>query len=326
MDPQQVPPGVYETQARLPAPPQTFIERLGISPVYFAILALVVVFLLYQGVGGIITFLLFGLKPTPGNVNGMRIMTGVSQLLFLLVPTLLMARMATFSSRDFFRLHRPSAGALLLPLIGIFSLQQVLQIYLIFQEKIPVPQEIASDLEVFRTAIEEAYAVLVTARNVPELALVIASIALVPAFAEEFLFRGLVQRSLETGLSPRRGVILTGIIFGAYHLNPFGLIPLVVLGIYLGFLAQRSDSIWTSVTAHFYNNCAAVVAVYLHEDPDSIITGNPHTMSTGFLLLTFWFFGVIFLVSTYYFVYLTRRPEPVVPLQPPPPPSPRELL
>src|SRR5512142_1905261 len=124
MAPQQLPPGIYETRDRLPAGPQTFNERLGVSPVLFAMLALVVVFLLYQGVGALITFLLFGLKPTAQNVNGMRIMTGVSQVLFLLVPTLVMARMATFSSRDYFRLHRPSAGALLLPLVGIFSLQQ----------------------------------------------------------------------------------------------------------------------------------------------------------------------------------------------------------
>ena len=63
------------------------------------------------------------------------------------------------------------------------------------------------------------------------------------------------------------------------------------------------------MTAHFYNNAVACAAVYLHQDDDAILTGNPHTMSVTELLLTFWFFGVIFLLSTYYLVHMTKRPS-----------------
>ena len=138
------------------------------------------------------------------------------------------------------------------------------------------------------------------------LLLVILVIALIPAIVEEVLFRGLVQRSFEIGLGRLRGVLLTGIIFGAYHLNPFSLIPLIALGVYLGFLAMRANSLWVSIAAHFYNNAAACIAIFLQQDDDAIVTGNPNQMSLAMLLGTFWFFGVIFLLSTYYFVHITK--------------------
>ena len=119
---------------------------------------------------------------------------------------------------------------------------------------------------------------------------------------------GLVQRCFEKGMGSVRGVVLTGVIFAAYHMNPFSFIPLAVLGIYLGFLAMRADSIWASAAAHFYNNAFACVATYLRIDEDSLVVGNPDTISLGVLLATFWFFGVVFLVTTMYFVRVTEPP------------------
>src|SRR5260221_5215553 len=192
-------------------------------------------------------------------------------------------------------------------IVVIFSLKQMLQISLVFQEKIPIPPGLQSLVREYKQLIEEAYGVLVSSHSVSELTFVIAVIALVPAISEEVLFRGLVQRSFEKGLSPAKGVVLTGIIFGLYHLNPFALVPLVALGMYLGFLAMRANSLWVSVVAHFFNNAGACVAVYLHQDEDAIITGDPKDMSTLMLLGTFSFFSMLFLVSMYYFMRYTRE-------------------
>ncbi len=305
MEEQQAPLSV-EVQEQLPPPQGTFLEKHGVSPILFGILVLVFVFFSYQIIGGVIAYMLFGTKPTADNVMGFRIVTGFSQFIFLLIPTLLLTRLATFSPLDYLRIRKPDVRALLLPLVGIFSLQQMLQIYLVFQEKLPVPQELQSIFQEYKQLIEEAYSVLVGSHSIPEFLLVIVVIAIIPAIAEEVLFRGLVQRSFEKGLGSYKGLLLTGFIFGAYHLNPFSLIPLIVLGVYLGFLAMRANSLWVSIAAHFYNNASACIAIFLQQDDDAIITGNPNEMSIGMLLGTFWLFGVIFLLSTYYFVHITK--------------------
>ena len=302
---------------QLEPPRQTFIERHGISPVLFVGITLVFLFFLYQGIPTVVTLIVYGINigpdtkiVTPDNVEMWRAMTGLSQILLLLLPTLWLARLVTFTTPSFLRLRVPRLRLFLLPFIGILSLQQMLQIYLIVQEKIPLPEALEQFNNQLKAAYEELARLLISSGSVPELLWVILVIALIPAFAEEFLFRGLVQRSLEKGSTPWRAVIATGIIFGAYHVNPTSFVPLAALGIYLGFLAMRADSLWVSVAAHFYNNAVACVAVFLHQDEDAILTGVPEQMGTTELLLSFWLFGVIFLLATYYFIHATKEPDP----------------
>jgi len=293
-------------QDSLPQARLTFIERYGVSPVLFGFFVLIAVFLLYQIVGGGITILFFGIKPTAENVDGFRVATGLGQLLLLLVPTILLVRLASFQPDQFMRVRLPSVEMLLPTIVGIFSLQQVLQIYLVIQEKIPLPESLRTSLERIKELIEEVYKVLVASYSIPELLFVILVVALIPAVAEELLFRGLVQRSFEQGLSPVKGLLLTSVIFGAYHLNPISFIPLAALGLYLGYLTLRSQSVWVSVFAHFCNNAFACVAIYLNMNDDYVVTGNPEEMSVGLLLGTFAVFGFIFFLSTYYFNYVTK--------------------
>ena len=301
---QEVSPVVQELT---PPFPRTFLERHGISPILFAFLSLIIVFLLYQIIGGLLTILFFGLKPTPNNVIGFRFGTGLAQILFLLVPTLLLVRFASFRPKEYLRIRSTDVKMLIIPFVGIFSLQQILQIYLVFQEKIPLPESIEKINQQFKQLFEEAYKLLAGSHSLQELLIVIVIVALIPAVCEELLFRGLVMRSFEEGLGSGRGVMLSGVIFGAYHLNPFTFIPLAILGVYLGFIAYRANSVWVSAAAHFYNNAFACIALYLQWDDDAVVTGNPNDMSLPMLLATLWFFGVIFLVSTYYFIHLTKQ-------------------
>jgi len=290
-------------------PPLPFIERFGISPIVFAFFALLIVFVLYQIVGGLISLVLFGFKPTGENIFGYRISTGLGQIVFIFIPTLFFVRLATFNIKEYLRLKSSKFLTFIIPLFGIFSLQQMLQVYLTFQERFPLPENIKSTLEQFKQLIEEIYKLLVTSTSISELFIVIITIALIPAVAEEFLFRGLIQRTFEKKLTPMRSAIVTGIIFGAYHLNPFSFVPLALIGIYLGFLTMRTGSIWVSVTTHFFNNFLACIALYLNFKDDYVVLGNASEMSSAALLFTFWLFGVIFLISMLYFIKITKASE-----------------
>ncbi|MHA2211231.1 MAG: CPBP family intramembrane glutamic endopeptidase [Candidatus Thorarchaeota archaeon] len=89
-------------------------------------------------------------------------------------------------------------------------------------------------------------------------------------FSEELLFRGFLQRRMEMYFSPRRpraglyALIITSFIFAAIHLDVFGLPTRFVLGLILGYLAQkRNYSIMAPTVAHGFNNAAVVVLVFL---------------------------------------------------------------
>jgi membrane protease YdiL (CAAX protease family) len=288
-----------------PGAGQTILERFGISPTVFAVLTLVALFLFFQVVGGGISLLLFGLTPGPEHIPGLRLANALGQILFLFVPTLLLVRLATRSPRLYFRMHAPKALQVLLALLGILSLQQVLQVYLEFQSRIPLPGALERALNEYRALVEELLKGLVSADSVPELLWVIVVIALVPAVVEEFLFRGLVQSSLEADSTPLKGAIVTGVIFGAFHLNPSSFVPLALLGVFLGVLAYRSNSLWVPIAAHFMNNATACVASYFHVDDSAVVTGDPKAMSPAMLLGTLWLFGLLFLLVMVAFLRVT---------------------
>jgi len=84
-------------------------------------------------------------------------------------------------------------------------------------------------------------------------------IALVPAFAEEILFRGYIMRAFEKSGGIILAVILSSLIFALFHLQLTNLLPLATLGAVMALLTWLSGSIWPAVVAHFVNNGAAVV-------------------------------------------------------------------
>ena len=285
----------------------TFLERHNISPVLFAFISLIILFGTYQIVGGVMTLLVYGAQITTNNVNGIRWFTMFCQLVFLLLPTLLLTKLATFKPMDFLRLNKVSFLQSVLAIVGIFSLQQILQVYMVFQDKIPIPQSIQPQLDQIKQMMEEAYKVLAGSSNFPEMLFVVLVVALVPAFSEELLFRGLVQRSLEKSLNVRKGIIITGMVFGAFHLNPFSFVPLAAIGIYLGFLTAKSESIISSITAHFFNNFIAILALRFGYGDNDLITGKAAELSTEELSITFIVSTVVFVLSIYYFISVSEK-------------------
>ena len=103
-------------------------------------------------------------------------------------------------------------------------------------------------------------------------------IAIVPAVAEELVFRGGVQRNLVAWFGSRHvGVWLAAAIFSAIHVQFFGFVPRFVLGLVLGYLYEWSGNILVSMAAHFTQNAFQLVLLYLFQskmlpstfDPDA---------------------------------------------------------
>jgi membrane protease YdiL (CAAX protease family) len=89
--------------------------------------------------------------------------------------------------------------------------------------------------------------------------------AFMAALSEEIFFRGLLQQMLiKNKINVHVAIIITAILFSAFHLQFFGFIPRMFLGIVLGYLYYITQNLWVSIIAHFCNNAFAVVAMYFY--------------------------------------------------------------
>ncbi len=290
-----------------PAGPRTpFLQRM--SPVVFTLFALALIFVLYQIVGGVITIVVARGQITLSNVTLVRSATLIGQILFILVPTVWLARERHGDLPVFFRLHIPEIGQLVATMVAVFALQQMLQAYMVAQDMIPLPGDLQRMLDTIRKAIEETEQVLVQANGPGEFLFVLLVVAFVPAVSEELLFRGLVQRNLEEAAG-WRGAVITGVIFGVYHFNPFTLVPLVALGVYFGFIVYRSGNITLSMSAHFFNNFIACAAAYLRLDDNFVAVAPGAAPTLTLAAANFALFTVVFVAATLYFIHSTGRDE-----------------
>jgi hypothetical protein len=89
-------------------------------------------------------------------------------------------------------------------------------------------------------------------------------VAFLPAIGEELLFRGVIQRIFTNWTRNYHwGIWISALLFSALHMQFYGFIPRLFLGVLFGYLLVWSGSIWLPIIAHFINNGVAVVAIYM---------------------------------------------------------------
>jgi sodium transport system permease protein len=101
-------------------------------------------------------------------------------------------------------------------------------------------------------------------------------VAVMPAITEELAFRGFILSGLLRRMSPVIAITLSGFLFGLFHINPYQLLPAMILGCVLGLIATRSGSLLPGIVFHVTNNTAALLMAnfqgYLEQQAQ---TGSP---------------------------------------------------
>jgi membrane protease YdiL (CAAX protease family) len=104
--------------------------------------------------------------------------------------------------------------------------------------------------------------VLKSARADGALWLVVIAFCVAAPVTEEFFARGFLYRGWsETALRPIGAILLSSLVWTVLHLQYdwFFLGEVFSIGLWLGYLRYRSNSIWLTVMVHGVNNLAAVV-------------------------------------------------------------------
>jgi membrane protease YdiL (CAAX protease family) len=127
-------------------------------------------------------------------------------------------------------------------------------------------KEVEAWMRMQEDKLEEATVFLTSINNLYELAFAMVVIAIIPAVGEEFLFRGLIQNQLQSWTKNSHvAVWITGILFSAIHIQFFGFVPRMLLGVLFGYMYLWSGNLLYPILAHFANNGFQVMMLYLYK-------------------------------------------------------------
>jgi len=100
-------------------------------------------------------------------------------------------------------------------------------------------------------------------RSIWDLVFALLAIAVVPAIVEELYFRASLQKIImDWSGKPFVAIVVTAILFSAFHFSYFGFLSRMSLGIVLGLIYYYTKTIWLPILMHFINNAIGVSALY----------------------------------------------------------------
>jgi membrane protease YdiL (CAAX protease family) len=84
---------------------------------------------------------------------------------------------------------------------------------------------------------------------------------IIPAFTEELFFRGLILDGLNSNYSKRKAIIISAVLFGVIHLNPWQFLSAFIIGLFSAWICIETRSILLCIYIHFFNNVLYTVVV-----------------------------------------------------------------
>ncbi|RMB01832.1 CPBP family intramembrane glutamic endopeptidase [Eilatimonas milleporae] len=95
----------------------------------------------------------------------------------------------------------------------------------------------------------------------PHAVWIYALLLVIAPVVEEAVFRGYLQNSLKSRLSPVLSMTITAALFASIHFDIANWVPLFFLGLALGAVRERTGALWPSMALHVVNNTVALVII-----------------------------------------------------------------
>jgi uncharacterized protein len=254
------------------------LEQSTSSPLIIGFLGLVVAFVLFQGISLVVTLGILlssdiSLSDMMGdldqvlsdNAASILVANTIGQFFGLLIPAILITRLHSSNWKSYLRLRGVDGRVLALSIVALFALIPLVQWFGVMSDSLPWPDSIRSfeksQMDLIEGILTKDFPLLFT----------IAMLALTPAICEEILFRGYFQRQAERSQGIVWGIILSGVVFGLYHMRLTQAIPLSMLGVFMAYLTWRTNSILPAMLVHLANNSfAAVLGKFASKDGATI--------------------------------------------------------
>lgn len=253
--------------SRFLIPPQIILLMLAVSMIFCSLLGTAMI----MGYGSIIGFdlqaTLMGLNENSplSERNFVRTINMISHFMTFSLPAL--GVMIFLYKKNWYkelRLHQsPQSKNIALGILFLLLAFPFAQWTFAINQQIPLPDWMLSSESATNNMIEA----LLVMDSPQELLFNLLVIAVLPAFGEELLFRGIIQPNLSKYLkNPIVGLWLTAIIFSAIHMQFQGFLPRMVLGALLGYLFYWTKNLWVPILAHLANNGIQVLIAFQYKD------------------------------------------------------------
>lgn len=105
---------------------------------------------------------------------------------------------------------------------------------------------------------------------------------------EEIIFRGLILKSMKR-YGNFTAVITTSILFAMFHLNLVQFVQPILIGMILGFVTLKSESIIPAIIIHIFNNTAVffMSEVLSQQNTLTLIISSIYTLGGAIMLILF---------------------------------------
>jgi membrane protease YdiL (CAAX protease family) len=130
---------------------------------------------------------------------------------------------------------------------------------------------------------------------------------------EEFIFRGIVLDGLLKRYSPMKSILVSSLLFGLVHLNPWQFITGFTMGVFIGYVYLNTRSLLLAMLMHSINNLIGTVQMQF-TDMESILNKTLIEMYGGLINLIIAIVGsvLVFAVCMYYLKIEFKKLEPLV--------------
>uniref|UniRef100_UPI0032170A4F CPBP family intramembrane glutamic endopeptidase n=1 Tax=uncultured Draconibacterium sp. TaxID=1573823 RepID=UPI0032170A4F len=113
---------------------------------------------------------------------------------------------------------------------------------------------------------------------------------------EELIFRGIILDGLLKKYSPEKSILISSLLFGLVHLNPWQFVTGLVIGIFSGWVYCRTRSLALSIIIHASANLTGFLLRFFI-DMDTAMDDNLVEMYGGLINLVLAIVGAIIIVS-----------------------------
>lgn len=218
--------------------------------------------LIFSNVLGVLVVIMNGYDIT--NVKNLQIMQILSQVVGIMMPAVVYAILVKEKPLNYLGFNKIQAWSLL-GIVAIFAVIPFLSMVTEWNNGIVFPESMRAIEERLRTSQEKQEEIIKMFISQGSLFSSLLIVAVLAAVCEELLFRSVIQNALiKLCKNAHVAIIVTAIIFSAFHMDFFGFFPRAILGVMLGYMFWMSGSIIPSMLMHFFNNSTIVVLYYLN--------------------------------------------------------------
>lgn len=200
-------------------------------------------------------------------ISFLKVFQLIMTTLSFLVPALLLAHQSVPKGFLYLQVnHVVSSRLIMVVIVLVLSIQPLLNASTEWLANWSLPSSL-SGLEQALKSIEKNNVILIKqfldVHSFGGVVFNVLLVAIVPAIAEEFFFRGGLLQLLAEKMNLHVAIWVTAMIFSIVHFDVTGFIPRLFIGALLGYLFVWSGSLWTAICAHFINNLLAVLMEFL---------------------------------------------------------------